>query len=260
MKRFLTSIAVTLIALPVAAGVTYDFTSVADGRGGTSLKGKASIDGKNMRLDLSEGDGALFKNNSTIISNDGGNTLLVIDPKDKSYYEFNIQEVFSSLGSLMGAAGGLVKMSIDNQSVNVTEAGDGGTIEGYATRKYVIESSYDMSIRVMGMNNKSRVESVTEAWTTDKLGRELATFVQHRGLRTGIDDFDRLIDSQTNAMKGFPIKQVIKTTTTQGRRTQTQTTTMTVTNVKHGAVDASLFKVPAGFTKKESPMAGLPQR
>lgn len=253
MKRVLTFIAAVAVALPAWAGVTYEFRSRTDGGAG-SLAGTAWIEGQQIRMEISEGDDVIFKDNSVVLSKDSGSTLILLDPREKTYTEFRVEDVFSALGSMMKAAGGMFKMEIANPKVDVRDAGDGGTIEGYATRRYVINSSYDMNMRVMGMSRKMNIQSETETWATDQIGTEFRTFVQQRGLKTGMEDLDRLIDQQASAVKGFPLKQVVKTTTTSGGRPQTSTTTMTITKIRETDVPSSRFEIPAGYTRSEAPV------
>lgn len=260
MKRFLSALALFLLCTATLfAGVQYDFSSVTSGRGGTTMSGTASVEGARMRLELAEGDGVLFKDGSVVLSSDGGKTLLVLDPKSKTYYELQLEQVFKALGSVMKSMGGMIQMSVDNQKVDVQQAGDGGKIEGYSTRKYDINAAYDLNMKIMGMNSSSHIESTTESWATDELSADLMTFVQMRNLRTGIDGLDELLAAQTTGVKGFPLKQVTTTKTTQGKKSNTQTTTVTVVNVRDSDIPASQFEIPSGYSEGESPLAALEQ-
>lgn len=260
MKRFLSLFTLLLFcAAGLFAGTQYDFNSVTSGRGGTTMSGTASVDGASMRLDLNKGDGVLFKDRSVVLSSDGGKTLIVLNPGDKTFYELQLDQVFSAMGSVMKSMGGMFQMSVDNQKVDVQEAGSGGELEGYPTRKYVINASYDLNMKIMGMKSSSHIESTTESWATDDLSTDLVTFVQMKNLRTGIEGLDDLLSAQTSAVKGFPLKQVTTTTTTQGRKKDTQTTTVTIANVRTASIPSDQFEVPAGYTEGESPLAALEQ-
>ena len=58
------------------------------------------------------------------------------------------------------------------------------------------------------------------------------------------------MQEQFKKLKGFPIA----TNTTVNIMGHTTTSTTEVTSVKDGAIDASVWQVPAGYTKVESPM------
>lgn len=253
MKRWFAAAAMAALALPASAGMTYEFRSTTEGGQASALVGRASIEGNKMRMEFSEGDDVMFKDGSVVISADGGATLAILDTREKTYTELRTDEIFSALGAMMKSMGGMFRMEIENPTVNVREAGAGEEIEGYATKKYVIDASYDMVIKVMGMTRKTSITSQTDAWVTNEIGREFSTFVQQRGLKTGMEDFDELIDQQANAIRGFPLRQVIRTTTTSGGRSETSTTTMTVTRIREQAIPASQFEIPAGYEEVEMP-------
>ncbi len=257
MKRGIAALIVTLMSAPLFAGMTYQFQSVTTGKNGSELAGKASVEGTNMRLDFSKGDKVIFKNNSVVISKDGGKSMFVIDPKEKTYFEFSLDDLFGALGGMSNAMPGMFKMTIENQSVKLTGSGDGGVIEGYPTKRYVVDSAYDMNIKIMGMKQNSKIKTTSETWTTEKIGREYATFVQQKGFRTGMEDLDKLIAAQTAAIKGFPLKQVLTTVSTANNKSETSVTTMTVSSLKTTTVPASQFEIPAGFKETDSPLAAL---
>ncbi|HVT44941.1 MAG TPA: DUF4412 domain-containing protein [Thermoanaerobaculia bacterium] len=258
MKRIALFVVLAAFSSALSAGVTYQFKSVTDGKGG-ALDGTAFVEGSRVRLDFRSGDGMVFQKGTIVLSDDGGKTMRILDPKNKTYYEFSLEEMVASLGGIVKGMGGLFKMDISNPDVKVADGGDGGTIEGYPTKKYLVDSSYDMNMTVMGMKRAMKISTRSESWTTDKLAGELMTFVQHRGLRTGIEDLDKLIAAQGAATKGFLLKQVSTTTTTQGGKAATSVTTTTVSNIETAPIPASRFEMPAGYRQGEAPFAAIPK-
>ena len=93
----------------------------------------------------------------------------------------------------------------------------------------------------------------TENWTTDQLSGEFASFIQARGLRTGIEAVDRLIEAQAAATRGFPLKQV----STVHVNEMTMTTTSSVTEIQRHAIEASQFATPSGYTKVDDPITKM---
>lgn len=258
MKRIVSLAALLLLAATtLSAGLRYEFSSVTAGKGGARMVGIAQVEGKNMRIDFAEGDRMLFQNNSVVLSHDGGKTLIITNPEEKTYYEMNLEEMLGAMGSMMKAMGGMFQMSFDDMTAEVVSSGDGGSIEGYPTKRSVIRTAYDMNMKIMGMKSSSHVETTTEVWATDKLGAEFATFVQQKGLKTGMADLDKLIEAQSQGVEGFPLKQVVTMKTTQGKKTDTATTTMTVTKIEKVNVPDSAFAIPAGYEKGESPLEAM---
>jgi hypothetical protein len=257
VRRLVLSIGLLMLAVPLAAGITYEFKSSTAGRGGATLAGTTAIEGNNVRIEFASGDNLVFQSGSMLISRDGGKTFLVLDPKSKNYYEFSLEDLMKTAGNVLKAMGGMVQMSVTNQNVDVREAGAGETIEGYPTRKYLVNSSYDLSMKLLGSTTNSKVETSAESWVTDKIPAEYMTFVHQKGLKSGFDDLDKLIDAQAGKIKGFILRQVMTTRTSSGKKTDSAVTTTTVSGVKTGPVPATQFEVPDGYTQIESPMMRL---
>lgn len=254
MKNILSILLLALLATSGHAGMVYDFRSLTDGKGGTELSGRAAIEGRNVRLEIDKGDGLVFKNDSVVLSSDSGGSFRILDPARKTYYAFSVDELLGNLGNVVKSLGGMFQMDIENQKVNLSNAGEGPKIEGYPTRKYVMTSTYDMHMKIMGMKSSTKVRSRTESWTTDQIGPEFTTFVQKKNLATGIEDLDKLLKAQASGIKGFPLKQVTTmTNTAQNGKATTNVTTMTITGIRKESVPAARFVIPTGYKEVEAP-------
>lgn len=252
MTRFLTAAVLTLLASPAFAGLTYKFQSVTTGLQKVALSGDVAVEKGEMRLDIASGDGTIFRSGTFALVRGGAPVIAVVDPNAKSYYELRLDQLLGGADSALRQLGG--NISVANPKVSVTDGGDGGTIEGYATRRKTIEGSYDMVIDAMGSTTTLRVTMKTESWITDRIGSEFANIFQLRGVRTGIESFDKLLDSQAGALDGFPLKQVSTVQVSQAAMQMSSTTTTTVTSIAQKAVPATHFTLPAGFTKTDNPI------
>jgi hypothetical protein len=103
--------ATLLSSHPLIAAIAYNFQSVSSGMTATTIAGRAEADGQNFRMNLSAGDGRLFKDDSVILSHDGGRTITVVDPSAKTYYDLELEQLVQSATSLFGG-GGLFKLSV----------------------------------------------------------------------------------------------------------------------------------------------------
>jgi hypothetical protein len=256
MKKVTFVLLLLLVALPAVAGVTYDFKSAVD-RGKGGLSGKAAVDGGRMRIEIGDGDDVILQDGNVMISTDGGKTFSVLDQKKKTYFVLELEQLLSSVGAVMNSMGGMFKMSFDNHSVKAAAPAAGETIEGYPTTRYVVDSTYDLSIEVFGRKNVTNVSSHSETWTTEKLSADLATFVQMKGFKTGMPELDKFVEKETRAVTGFPLKQVTTMTQKQGSKSETTKTTVTVTAIRETSVPDSSFAIPSGFKQVDSPLAGL---
>lgn len=256
MRHFCSLLIAVFLTAPLHAGIVYQFKSMSEGNAADMI-GTAKVEGSNFRMELSEGDGVVFKDNSIILSDDGGKTLMILDPKKKEYYRLSIEDTLNAMNTMLQSMGGMFEMSIDDQNVDVRPLGAGETIEGYPTKKYQVNTSYTLNMKAMGMNMSQQVKSETTSWATEALDPNLAGFIQQRTFRTGMPDLDKLIDKHVEAVKGFPMKTVTKTELTARGRTNTSTTTTTVTGIKETNIPDSEFGIPAGYREIDSPMAAL---
>jgi len=257
MKRLLSLVALMFLAPSAFAGLTYKTESSTTGLRNATIVGTVAVDGSRMRMDVAKGDNMMFKDNSVVLSTDGGKTMSVFDPSTKNYYDIQLDQVLGNATSMLGSLGDMVKVSFDNPLVSLRDAGDGGTIEGFPTRKYVLNASYDMNMSVMGQKMTSHLTMNTESWTTDQLTSEMSSFLQMRGLRTGVESLDKLIETQSNGLHGFPLKQLSTIHVSQGTQDMVMTTTASVTNIEKKTIDASQFAMPTGYTKVDDPVTKM---
>src|SRR6266571_1980422 len=129
MKRFLIASALFAIAISASAGLTYKVQSTTAGVHPMTLAGTVSVDGARMRFDVASGDGTLFKDNSLVLSSDGGKTMSIFDPATHNYYDLHLEQLLGSSTAMLNSLSGLVKVSFKNPRVEVRDGGDGGTIE-----------------------------------------------------------------------------------------------------------------------------------
>lgn len=256
MHRLHLIILALCLAVPLQAGVIYEFRMKSQGDAAT-MRGEAKVEGPRMRLELEEGDGVVFRDGSIVISEDRGSTMMVLDPKKKQFYRLSIEESVGAMRAMLSSMGGMVEMSVSDQKVEVERLGPGEAIDGYPTTKYRIDADYTLNLKALGMDMSQRIRSETTSWTTDRLDRELASFLAFRTLRTGIEGLDELIEKQTGVVSGFPLKTVTRSEITARGRTSTSTTTMTVTNIREAEVPASEFTVPDGYREVDGPLAAL---
>ena len=253
MKRLLLFLAVTLAATNLLAGYTYHFEAVfSSAWSNATITGLATVDGKKVRIDFEKGDDFLFPDAGILISTDGEN-FRVFDVAGKTYYDIKLGEILNPASGMTKAPDGTpIELSYANPKVDVKDQGDGGIVAGFRTRKYTVQTSYDMQVTLMGEPLSNHFDIAIEVWATDKLPAGLMTFLQMQGLRMGIEDLDKLMDARP--IRGFPLRQVMKHTGTYGGgRSKSWTMETTVTAVQESPIAASQFKPPAGYTKVERP-------
>ncbi len=253
IKQTVTLFIAIAIAKSAHAGLIYNFQSVSTGLRETTVAGTATADQGRMRLDVKRGDGTVLKDNTIALSINGGRALRVLDPSSKTYYDVDLDQLLGGVSALAQQFGSVVKISAANAKVKTRDDGKGGTIEGYATRRALVSSEYDLILDAFGQKTTIHVATNTQSWITSSLPPEMTSVFQMNGVKTGIADIDKLIQTQMGSLTGFPLKQI----TTFRANDMESTTTTTVTGIQKKDVEAALFETPSGFTKVDSPFDAL---
>ena len=244
MKRLAAAFALAATSVMARAAVTYDFQSVSSGTHETTVAGTATTDGGRMRIDITRGNSAVLRDNTVALSINGGSALRIIDPSTRTYYDIDLDRLLGGVAALVKQLDGLVTVRVENVKVATRDAGDGGMIEGYATRRAVIDSEYDLILNAFGQPSTIHVVTNVERWLTHELPD--SSVFQLAGAKSGIADIDKLIEAQSGAARGFPLKQI----TTVSANEIHSTTTMTVSDVRTDAVDEARFATPRGYRKR----------
>jgi Domain of unknown function (DUF4412) len=246
-------------ASPAVAGIHYKAVTHTDGAQGRAndmqVEGWAA--GDKARVEFRESTNPMAKQGAYLITKDGGRTIYLVNPEDKSYAEWDLQAMLGLAGAVMNGMGPLLKLDFSSPKTEKLLDEDGGTLLGLPTRHVRYRISYTLTVKVLGMGNTSDVVSDQDLWLTQRL-QDLALGVWLRAdpPRTGNEQLDKLIAAGREKVQGFPLKTVTVSTSTdkkKGKQTVTRTS-MEVTQLDASAsVQPASFEIPAGY--KETQMA-----
>lgn len=257
-KSLILSFLFALAALPSFAGIHYK--AVTNTQDATNQSGNIAVEGwvagdkAKVEFQDANKNNPMAKKGAYLITKDGGRTIYFVDPSEKTYAEWDLEAMMGMVGSVMQGMGPLLKMEFSEPKVEKLLEEDGGTVSGLPTTHYRYRTSYNMKIKVMGMGQESNVVTEQDVWATDKLQDVgLGIWLRSDPPRTGNANFDKLIASEVERAKGFPLKTVTVSTTTpkKGKPTVTRST-MEVTQLDTSAdVPASSFEIPAGYQETQ---------
>ncbi len=246
-----------LSALPAAAGIHYKAVTKTEDpqtKGG-SIEVEGWVSGDKARVEFKESANPMAPTGTWILTRDGGKTMYMVDPKEKTYAEWNLQAMLGAAGAVMNGMGPLLKIEFTTPKVETLLDEAGPALVGLPTRHYRHRTTYVTKVRVLGMANESSVVSEQEIWTTDKLTDVgLGVWLRNDPPPTGNEQFDKLLAAEMGKTEGFPLKSVTVTTTTQkkGNKQSVSRTTMEVTQLDINAnVPGSSFEIPAGYKETE---------
>lgn len=260
----LTLAAIAVIASgPAFAGVHYkSVTKTEDAQTkGSSIAVEGWVSGEKARVEFKESANPMAKQGAWLLTKDGGKTMYLVDPEEKTYAEWNLQAMLGVVGSIMQGMGPLLKIEFSDPKVEKLLEEDGGAVVGLSTRHYRFRTSYNMKIRVLGMGNEANVVTEQDIWSTDRLQDiALGVWLRSDPPRTGNEQFDKLIAAEAGKTQGFPLKMVTVSTTTQkkGNKQTVTRSTMEVTQLDTNAnVPGSSFEIPGGYKETQlMPAAG----
>lgn len=219
---------------------------------------RAWVDGEAAKVEFVTGEKeGPFSSGSYLVTKDGGETVYLVNPKDETYGSFDMEAMMAAAGQAMNALsqmGGMVKMEFTDVSSEMLSEEAGGTVLGHDTTHYRWKSGYTMRMKMMGMKQENRVETIQDVWSTDELdARGFGVWMRpDRTLKTGNEEFDKLISSQVATVKGFPLKTVnISTTTGKKGKTMQTTSTTEVTTLREESITGSTFGWPDHYTEVE---------
>ena len=261
MRRTLVSLTALLLlaAVPAAAGIRYEAVTKTDGQGGGNTKVEGWVSGEKAKILFRDSDQPLTEAGTYLLTRDGGKTIYLVNPEEKTYAEWDLQAMLGMAGALTGGAmGSLLKMDFSEPQVQQLADEDGGTVAGHPTRHTKFRTSYTVTVKVMGMGNTSDVVTEQDLWTTDQL-QDVGLGVWLRASpRSGNEQLDKLIATEMKKVQGFPLKSVTVSTTKgkKGKETVTRTS-MEVTALERADIADASFALPAGYEEIELLPAGL---
>lgn len=182
----------------------------------------------------------------------GSETVIVVDPEEKTYMEIDLNKILQ----MGGAFAKFIKITITNPSVEVKKL-EPESIGQYKCEHILIKTSYDIETKIAIVKTKNHVEEEKELWTTTNIPSiEIAGGFQKKPFKTGLEDLDMMIEKEMQAQKdlGFVIKAVtIQKTTDKKGKIETNITEMIVSDITLKDLPEEIFKVPAGYKKVEFP-------
>ena len=255
MKRLLVTLALAMIAVPSFAAIQYDFmlknTSDDAARPSSDMTGRAIIDGFRSRVEFLSGN--LYPPNTYVISADSTGRLYFVDPAKQWYTEINTAGIASALGAS--------NIKIDNLKADLVTLPDHAKIAGIDTDHYRIAISYDITVSIKSIPVKQHVETEIETWTTMQFG-DLAQSFLTRGGHTGNAELDRLLETETAKVAGFPLRQLVTTRTKYDVPARTKldrpsSRTMTretwVTRIRETTPEPAAFSIPVAYRRADQP-------
>lgn len=231
--RPLLALVALAVALPAAAEDLTVVSKVSVGKGKESTSTQY-ITAEKVRT--SDGQ------NDTVLDYASGK-MVMIDHKEKSYFETSLAEMSAKLEELEAQMKGnpmLEKMFGQIGEVTVTKLDGKKAIAGYETQQYQLTMGDSMAF---------------DLWAAPGLAAPHQYFDARKAQYVSMGPMGKRFARMFEEMKkieGFPLA----TSMSMKMMGVKQETTTEATEVKKGAIPAAAFEVPSGYKKKDSPFQG----
>lgn len=201
------------------------------------------VEGPNGKLVFEEAgaQNPMVSEGKYLLTNNGGETVYLVDPKENTHAKFDLDQLLTFAGEFMES--GMMDVEVANYQVDELDRGDGPDMHGYDTEYRKYRTTYDLSVKVLGMKRADSYVLDHEVWSVDNL--EAAGFqAWMRPRKTGFEAVDTLLEGELNKVRGFPFRSVT-TTRAEGvkkkKRASSTTVTTEVTLFEKSNVPNSMF-------------------
>ena len=228
MKRILLTILATasLAAAPAFAQFEGEIDMKIAGQGGMTGTGKVFVSKVGSRTEMAMETARMPMHMTTLMKFSTPDVMYLINDKARTYSEVDTKKAREQAAKMAG--------SKDTEAYSVKALGSERVL-GYSTKHVLLSRPSD--------------KSEMEVWTTkDLLGLSYETM---KGLmRRGAQDEGSMMKALKDAgAEGFFVKMV-----TREKGKTEPLTTMEITKAEKRSLPASMFEVPAGYTKQEGMM------
>ena len=245
---FASAALVLLLAHPAAAGWTIDFAVHNKSSASYSYRGRAYVEGDSVRYDVTEGQHALFNPLMTIISRQGGQTLIVLDHRMKTYFMRDARKMAGPVSTWR--APGQEDTSGISARVTKDETAK-GEVGGLPAAKYDLKASYNVAMKIEGEKFKAHVEGDGEIWVIETAKNEAMPFGLTFALKSGVPEVDAVLEKRLGA-KGLPIQGKLSVTRKIGEGDAiTESIAFEVLKIEEKKHPDSLFTAPPGYAWRE---------
>lgn len=206
----------------------------------------------NIRMDYLEGTNPMGQKNGYMIVQGDAGKFVIVDPKDKKAIVMTADAMGSGMGAMLNNP--MIKLTVSNTSFRYKDLGAGETILGYKTRKVRTWYSSTVEMKVMMMNQKTVSNDSSDQWiaNVDFDPRTMESWAKSfaSGVKSTNPELAKDLASYTReyGRSGIALKTITWSTQTDKKgKVTADTLVMEVTDLKTGALDKSLFEIPAGY-------------
>lgn len=238
-------------------GVTFSYkvsSSRKDQKGAPSASYVSTVRlaGGNMRMDYTDGVNPMAGKDGYMVIRGDDERLAIVNAKEKQVMILDAAALGTGMGAMLNNP--MLKLAFKDQSFSYEDLGAGETILGNRTHKYRLKQKYTLEMRVMGMRRSTTDETVTDQWIATSLKgideRAMKRWAKSFGSGVKVTNPELAAQMEKflrDSKGGLALKSVVVSTRNDGKKTETDTTTMEVVDLKPASMDASIFTWPESY-------------
>jgi hypothetical protein len=178
----------------------------------------------------------------------GDSTITVVSPAQKKYFELpGDQAAEQSLGKLL-------HMQLSNVTIGVERIQPDTGVQEMQAHHWRITDTYTQKVSVLLISATSHVQWVMDYYMAPDFKDDIDPFVHVGGILTyvGSQEYRTKMQAALAQMEpGVPILSVERMTSTDNRGAGQSVLVSRVTNISRDTVPASVFAIPADYTKSK---------
>lgn len=255
----------------LAGGTTYEFivraqTAQNGGKESVMMRGRGTFAGNDGRIDIIEaaspsGSEMFGAKGSYFLVRDAGKKMLLVDPTNKQYMEWDMASMLAGMSKMVNAIGGMMKFEISDIKIDSRNLGAGETLQGYPTVHYQMVENYTMNVKMFGRSSKSRNETTTDYYFAPSLKGLANPFMSNsKAMAQSFDIFNnpdfksQMSAAMSKIQFGVPLRMVVRTVSTDEKgKQQTSVMTSEMVNFKNIDIPKSTFTIPDDYKLIEMP-------
>jgi hypothetical protein len=223
-------VAVTL-PISAAAGVRAEFNTTLTSPA-YSYSGVLAIEGNASRIDVLKGSHPLFRENTSIITRDGGQEIVILDHERRTWHARRA----AGLGGHLSTSRGIGTTTASEPEVQTTRNG----------REHRLNVRYGLVMAIEGEKLTGDVELEVISELAPSLHQKALPWGLQFGAKSGFEAIDRVI--ARGIPRDIPVRQVVTATRRiEGGEPLTETMTTILTNVANAPTPKEVFFPPKDY-------------
>ncbi len=241
-----------LAAAPAEAGYHYKSRTWQEGENAAkemAMDVESWVEGESAKVLFTSSGNPLMQEGTYLVTTDGGQKLYLVNPKEKTYAEWDLSAMLGVASAVLKGAQGVFNLEITEPKVETLLEEDGGTVAGEPTTHYRFRTTYDLHMKILGMKRSQHVVQIQDLWAADHLDNPaLGIWLKREPPDLGDSGLNELVKAEMSKLRGLPLRTVVEETSVDKKGRQSVSRTITeVTEFGEAAVPATTFEIPADY-------------